>query len=193
MISDFNSLSLKIQSYRSQTMTSRLNAILISAFTYSGLATVPASAANFKTGPVIEAFGNVSEVDGRTNIPADAIFKVAFDISGAADEGKLNRRFETAARFLNMHGRAGVPEDNMDLALVIHGGASKDLLNSEDNPNAPLIAELVKHNVKVILCGQTAAYRNITPEDLLPGVTISLSAMTAHALLQQDGYTLNPF
>jgi len=27
----------------------------------------------------------------------------------------------------------------------------------------------------------------------LPGVTMALSAMTAHALLQQDGYTLNPF
>ncbi|HBH44411.1 MAG TPA: hypothetical protein DDY28_08390, partial [Hyphomonas atlantica] len=43
------------------------------------------------------------------------------------------------------------------------------------------------------LCGQTAAYRDVTKADLLPGVEMSLSAMTAHAQLQQDGYTLNPF
>jgi hypothetical protein len=35
--------------------------------------------------------------------------------------------------------------------------------------------------------------RDIAPEDLLPGVTIGLSAMSTHALLQQQGYTLNPF
>jgi len=28
---------------------------------------------------------------------------------------------------------------------------------------------------------------------LLPGVEMALSAMTAHAILQQEGYTLNPF
>jgi len=28
---------------------------------------------------------------------------------------------------------------------------------------------------------------------LAPGVEMTLSAMTAHALLQQDGYTMNPF
>ncbi|HCE21170.1 MAG TPA: hypothetical protein DF282_01490, partial [Hyphomonas sp.] len=50
-----------------------------------------------------------------------------------------------------------------------------------------------KHRVRIILCGQTAAYRDIEKSDLLPGVEIALSAMTAHAKLQQDGYSLNPF
>ena len=33
----------------------------------------------------------------------------------------------------------------------------------------------------------------VTPKQLIQGVTMSLSAMTAHAQLQQQGYTLNPF
>ena len=33
----------------------------------------------------------------------------------------------------------------------------------------------------------------VTNDDLLPGVELALSAMTMHALLQQKGYTLNPF
>ena len=36
-------------------------------------------------------------------------------------------------------------------------------------------------------------YYDVAAEDLPDGVELMLSAMTAHALLQQDGYTLNPF
>jgi intracellular sulfur oxidation DsrE/DsrF family protein len=48
--------------------------------------------------------------------------------------------------------------------------------------------------VRIILCGQSAAGLGLDETaDLLPGVEVALSAMTAHALLQQDGYTVNPF
>ncbi|MEE2877945.1 MAG: DsrE family protein, partial [Pseudomonadota bacterium] len=43
------------------------------------------------------------------------------------------------------------------------------------------------------LCGQTAAAREIEKDDLIPGVQIALSAMTAHAVLANQGYSLNPF
>jgi intracellular sulfur oxidation DsrE/DsrF family protein len=46
--------------------------------------------------------------------------------------------------------------------------------------------------VRVILCGQSAAARGIEMSDLVEGTEIELSAMTAHAVLQQNGYTLNP-
>ena len=35
--------------------------------------------------------------------------------------------------------------------------------------------------------------QGVANEDLLPGIEVGLSAMTAHALLQQQGYTVNPF
>jgi intracellular sulfur oxidation DsrE/DsrF family protein len=47
--------------------------------------------------------------------------------------------------------------------------------------------------VQLLVCGQSAAYCDVKSDDLLPGVEMALSAMTAHALLQQQGYTLNPF
>jgi hypothetical protein len=40
---------------------------------------------------------------------------------------------------------------------------------------------------------ESAAAYGIKPEDLIPGVEMALSAMTAHALLQQNGFTVNPF
>ena len=40
---------------------------------------------------------------------------------------------------------------------------------------------------------QSAAWANVEKADLLPGVKMALSAMDAHAILQHQGYSLNPF
>ena len=47
--------------------------------------------------------------------------------------------------------------------------------------------------VYIYVCGQSAAYYDVATEDLLPGVDMALSAMTAHTMLQQQGYAINPF
>lgn len=44
-----------------------------------------------------------------------------------------------------------------------------------------------------MLCGQSAAYYQVQNADLVPGVQMALSAMTAHAVLAREGYSLNPF
>jgi len=56
-----------------------------------------------------------------------------------------------------------------------------------------LIKELTENGVEIYLCGQSAAYYGIEKKDLLPNVRMALSAMTAHAILQQKDYTVNPF
>ena len=105
-----------------------------------------------------------------------------------------------------MHADAGVSSERIDLAVVIHGGAVKDMTQDKfyqaqnnkqhDQPlnaNAALISALHKQGGQFYVCGQSATHRGIKVTDLLPGVKMSLSAMTAHALLQQQGYTINPF
>jgi intracellular sulfur oxidation DsrE/DsrF family protein len=100
-----------------------------------------------------------------------------------------------------MHAAAGVKKENIHLALVVHGSAIFDLLNNASyqekfdtpNPNEPLLKALLENNVRVILCGQSAASKAVKSRQLVEGVEIQLSAMTAHALLQQEGYTVNPF
>lgn len=160
---------------------------------------LPASAdmSAFTTGPAIEDYGPVASVPDAIPLPAGAAFKVAFDVRDAAGDGKPNRTLETAARFINMHMRAGVKAENIRLAVVVHGPAHRDLLRTDarngPNPSAPLIAQLIARGVKIHLCGQTAVFYDVRIADLLPGVAMSLSAMSSHALLQQQGYTLNPF
>ena len=109
----------------------------------------------------------------------------------------------TLARFMNMHARAGVPVKNMHLVITLHGPAMFDVSKQDRyaqakgqdavNPNEALVAALVEKGVRVIVCGQSSAMRDLAREDLLPGVELSLSAMTVHGVLQAEGYTLNPF
>lgn len=147
----------------------------------------------FTTGPVFEDYGPNAETDVTLDLPDEFSVKHSFDVSKRDENGGLNRTLVSAARFINMHARAGVPVENMSLAVVVHGQAVKDVSNPDAGDNAALIAALTGKGVKIIVCGQSAAYYDVATEDLLPGVDMALSAMTAHALLQQDGYTLNPF
>lgn len=151
---------------------------------------------DFVGGPRVPSYGKTVPVPDAV-LPADARFKVAFDLAAASEGEAVNRNLDSAARLLNMHALAGVPDENVSVAIVVHGPAAMDVINDakrgSPNPSAGLVAELVAAGASIQLCGQTAASRGITQDDLLPGVTLSLSAMTAHALLQQDGYTLNPF
>jgi intracellular sulfur oxidation DsrE/DsrF family protein len=158
----------------------------------------------FKTGPVIEEFGPHAPVAGMEAIPEGASFAIAFDVSAPAAEGSANRGFESAARFLNMAVAAGVPRENIKLAVVVHGRAGFELLTDAAhgahpasrqgaNPSGKLVEALLGEGVRFILCGQTTAAYGIAPDDLIEGVEVWLSAITAHALLQQQGYTVNPF
>ncbi|TQV89469.1 DsrE family protein [Aliikangiella coralliicola] len=159
------------------------------------------SSDSFGTGPLLKEFGANAKVKLTHPLSKEQTFKVVFDVAEVEDETTLNRKFNSLARFLNMHVRAGVAAENIQLALVVHSKAGNGLLNEkafkkkfgQENPNAQLLKELMAHNVRVILCGQSAAYYQIDNQDLIGGVEMALSAMTAHALLQQEGYTLNPF
>jgi intracellular sulfur oxidation DsrE/DsrF family protein len=147
---------------------------------------------SFTTGPVIEDYGPVAELDVTVTLPQDVEFRHTFDVAQRAEDGELNRTLVSAARFINMHARAGVDADRIKVAVVVHGKAVHDV-SREAAGGAGLVAALIDHGVRIIVCGQSAAYYDVKSDDLLPGVEMALSAMTAHALLQQQGYTLNPF
>lgn len=155
----------------------------------------------FQTGPAIKDYGKIAQVEGMQALPEKTQFKVSFDVYKMAEPGEVNRSLDSVARFINMHVANGVKAENIQLAVVVHGGSVKEMTQndfyqkqtSKDNANIELIKQLQKHGVEFYVCGQSATYYNVKNTDLLAGVNMSLSAMTAHALLQQQGYTLNPF
>ena len=164
---------------------------------------VPAAAQSREYGPVIHSAGPVFDVpDPDFETPTDMELRIAWEmVDSAASPEQLNTHLVTAARFLNMHVRAGVPRENLHLAIVVHGQAGKAMLDDigyrekegVDNPNKELIRELHDAGVRIILCGQTAAARDLPRDRLLPEVEVALSAMTALLVLQEDGFHVNPF
>tara|TARA_R110002167_G_scaffold36382_1_gene115187 strand:- start:5918 stop:6463 length:546 start_codon:yes stop_codon:yes gene_type:complete len=174
---------------------------LIAALLLLPIQAVAEPRAGFHAGPVFTTFGDVATIQSDLPIPEGTVFRVVFNVSDKATPGQLNRSIDSAARFINMQVEAGVPLADIHIAVVVHGGASADLLDpaaygarndGAANGSADAISELVAHGVEFWLCGQSATALGIAKTDLLPGVGMSLSAMTAFALLQQQGYTLNP-
>ena len=156
-----------------------------------------------KAGPVIENFGKVWAIENPDFVtPTDTEYKVVFDIMNSPeDPAQLNASIETAARFLNMHAQAGVPIENMKVALVVHNKASKDIITDTayqarfqmDNPNAEMVQDLLDAGVQFIFCGQSSVSRNFPIEETITGVELGLSAMTALIQLQNQGYRLIKF
>ena len=155
----------------------------------------------FHKGTVIPDFGKVAAVDSDMELTTETKLKICFDIAKTSGRS-INQTFDSAARFINLNVECGADKNNVSVAIVIHGSAAIDVTKPEfyaaandqkANPNIDVIAELQKNRTTIYLCGQTAAWRGIDKDDLLPGVKMAPSAMTAHALLQQEGFALCPF
>lgn len=154
-------------------------------------------------GPAVQGYGPVYAVpEGVFKLSNDRHYKVSKDVSATADDPQaLNRSIESAARFLNMQAQHGTAPEQIDMAVVVHGAAIKDLLTDGAyrkrfgvaNPNTGLLSGLSGAGVQIFLCGQTAAARGFSPEELRADVRLALSAMAAHVQLQSDGFTLIPF
>ena len=156
-----------------------------------------------KAGPVISEFGKVWPIDNPDfKTDKDREFKVMFDImSSPENHNEINASIETAARFLNMHAQHGIPQDKLQVALVVHNKATKDIMTQEaymkrygvPNPNFDLLSALIESGADVILCGQSSLSRDVPAEYTIEGVQVSLSAMTAIIQLTDQNYTLIKF
>ena len=84
---------------------------------------------DFSPGGLIKGYGPIAPVPDATPLPADTRFKLAIDVVEGGKRGVVNGKFETAASFLNLHHANGIPVGNMEVALVVHGSAHRDILN----------------------------------------------------------------
>lgn len=155
-----------------------------------------------QSGPLIQSAGQSVKVDDATfGIPEGHVFKAVYVIDRADTTG-ANQQLTTIARFLNLHARHGVANERLFAAAVVHGSGWMSLLSDsaygarfggKPNPSKRLVEELLANNVQLVLCGQTAGFRGVKREELLPGVQLGISAMTALNVFQTQGYQFNPW
>jgi intracellular sulfur oxidation DsrE/DsrF family protein len=152
---------------------------------------------------IIKDFGQtflVENPDVKTDMNAN--HKIIFDVTQSSeDKSVVNKYIDTAARFLNMHAKAGLKPEQLHVAMTIHGGAWQDVMTNEaykekfgvNNPNLELINQLTEAGVDVIICGQTAGARGLNKTNVNPNVKFALSAMTALLQYQNNGYRFMKF
>jgi intracellular sulfur oxidation DsrE/DsrF family protein len=154
------------------------------------------------SGPMIQSEGRSIQVDNATfKVPDGHVFKAVWIIDRGDTTG-VNQQLTTIARYLNVHARHGVPKERLLAAAVVHGTGWIAILNDsaygaryggKTNPSKRMVEELLASGVQLVLCGQTAGFRGVKREELLPGVQLGISAMTAFNVFQAQGYQFNPW
>lgn len=171
-------------------------------FVVLSMIAVQLNAAEPTMGPVIETYGPVFPImDRDVVLPEDFTYRVVFDMATRrGDDDAVNANLVSVARFLNMHARNGVARENMEVAVVFHGGALKGALRNDaflsrygfENPDLDLLQKLSAAGVEFFACGQSMGSRDFGKDELLSPVKVALSAMTMLTLLQSEGYALMP-
>ena len=148
--------------------------------------------------PDYGAFAPVPEGKERPDPARD--YKVIFEVSeGAHDATKPLMGLQRVARLVNLLGAEGVPAAHRHVVAVLDGEATEAIMTDKafaarhsgaSNPNVKLIDELRAAGVSVRVCGQAMAGHKITPDQVIPGVEIDLSALTTVANKQLEGYAL---
>jgi len=183
------------------TTRRNLHAVLVllaAAGLTAATATAQKSRGDLHAGPIIESFGlHVDVPDADFETRADQVYKVAFEVLQPLQEPeRVHMRLEAAARFVNMHAHAGVPKENIQLTLILHGGGTLAAMSNEayrkrydvDNPNVPLLEALADAGVDIYLCEQSRVLNDLAPSEIAAPVKTALSAMTVVVSLQADGY-----
>jgi intracellular sulfur oxidation DsrE/DsrF family protein len=151
-------------------------------------------------GPVFMGFGSHTPVDVNVVIPKGMVLRHVYDVTKATP-GKRNPGFETAARFVNSHVGNGMPAGDVASAVVVHGSAIIELTNAKFyaarndgavNASQAMVEEMLAKGVRFLVCGQAANGQGISRADLVPGIELAISASSAHAMLQAQGYSVNP-
>jgi intracellular sulfur oxidation DsrE/DsrF family protein len=176
--------------------------ILVILFLVS-IYTVEAQGIVIKEGPIIKKFGKVYQIDNPDLVlKTDVKYKVIFDIyTDRSKDTTKNPLLNTVARFLNMHAQQGVLLENMEIAVILHGSATKNVLSNlayqnhfnTTNPNSQLVQELKKANVDLYVCGQSFIANGFKLEEKSSDIKLSLSALTALVEFQRNGFQIINF
>ena len=150
--------------------------------------------------PIIPKHGGVVPRSSAVE-PPRAGAKVIFDVTAEAKPADVNRGLDRAARLLNLYGAAGLKAQDVKITIVLHGEATKSILNDtayqtrfqiEQNPNLPLIRSLQKAGVDVLVCGQALNSKGFPDAEVAEGVPVAAAAMTVVINRQMDDYAYFP-
>ena len=153
--------------------------------------------------PVIQNFGTVIDAPLADLKPDPSLtYNIVVDLmTGEDDKSVVAFSVNQLARLMNLHVMGGVPKENINVVVAVHGGALWTTLGNKlyrekfgvDNPHAPLYKELIDQGVKIMICSQSLFKRKVDKSQLLPGFEVATSALTTLTMYQLKGYALVRF
>lgn len=142
-------------------------------------------------------------VNGIGEMPDSTMkYKLLFNMTlwpkDSVSRRKLNDGLAEVGRVINLHVAAGVPKENLELVIVIHGGALNTYLSNEafhkkfnvDNPNLAILKQFSDLHSRLLACGQAELFFNIPAESMIPAVKTALSAQVVLSTYQLKGFVL---
>jgi intracellular sulfur oxidation DsrE/DsrF family protein len=152
--------------------------------------------------PIIKDYGTIYQIDEASPTDTELIYKIVIDLKASNDSyEEVNPGLNNVARMLNLHGAAGIPQNQLEVAVAVHYTATPIVLTNEgyrkkygvDNPNLKLIEELKAAGVELYVCGQSLVARKYDFADVNSQVSIGLSMLTVVTEKMMRGYELLVF
>jgi intracellular sulfur oxidation DsrE/DsrF family protein len=153
--------------------------------------------------PVIKTAGGIFEVTDAVEKPDPGLtYKIVIELFSASDDPKeINQALNNVARLINLHVSGGVPRENLQIVVAIHGEATYTITNSSTyekkynvpNANLTLYKELAEAGVKFVVCGQSLRARNVERSTIIPEIKIATSMLTVVTTYQLKGYAYLKF
>ncbi len=163
--------------------TTTLILALAALFTISGVAAEPAP--------------SIIPLQVRENL------RIVYQVTDDLPHEGLNRGLFYARKLINTYEKQGIAADQVHLHLVYHGTGIAAVVNAEArqrlgaekpaNPNAEILAELVRRGVQVELCEDTMRQKGVTAAELMPGVKLVVGAFPRLIDLQLQGFAYIKF
>jgi intracellular sulfur oxidation DsrE/DsrF family protein len=157
--------------------------------------------------PAIQGYGGVIPVPFDAEKPDPSRqYKFVIELGEKiSDKTQVADKLDYVARMYNLLRYAGIPSENIELAIVIYGGSTPMAMANPTyhqrfekenpdstmmNPNGALIDEFLRNGIQVIICGQSMMKQELIPDDIYPGVRMALSRITATTDLMEKGYKI---
>lgn len=153
--------------------------------------------------PIIKNYGGIFDVPDAVEKPDPTLtYNIVIEVVTGSDKPEeLNASLNNVARLINLHAIGGVPKENLNVVVAIHGEAAYTIMQNEaykakyktDNPNLGLYQALQEAGVKLYVCGQSLIARKIDRNKLSPSIQIATSMLTVVSTYQLRGYAAFKF
>jgi intracellular sulfur oxidation DsrE/DsrF family protein len=153
--------------------------------------------------PAVERYGGIFQIPHAVEKPDPKMkYNIVVEVERESEKpDSLSWALNNVARLVNLHVIGGVPKENLDVVIVLHGGATYITMANEqyqkkykkDNPNLDLFHELSKAGVKIFVCGQSLINRKVDQTKMAPEVKVATSMLTTLTTYQLKGYALLKF